>query len=127
VVLQEIFGVNHHIRSVTDRYAAQGYLAIAPGLFDRVGADIQLGYTGPDMTQGVEVRSKTKLDETLADIDAAVQAGGGRRPGRRGRLLLGRHASPMRRPCRLAGIKAAVGYYGRRHRRHARREAQKHR
>ncbi len=73
VVLQEIFGVNHHIRSVTDRYAAQGYLAIAPGLFDRVGKDIELGYTQDDITKGADIRSKTKLDDTLADIEAAVK------------------------------------------------------
>ena len=92
VVLQEIFGVNHHIRSVTDRYAAQGYLAIAPGLFDRVGKDIELGYTQDDITKGADIRSKTRLDDTLADIEAAVKevASAGTRRGRR--LLLGRHA-----------------------------------
>jgi carboxymethylenebutenolidase len=111
VVLQEIFGVNHHIRSVTDRYAAQGYLAIAPGLFDRVGADIQLGYAQPDMTQGMEVRGRTKLDDTLADIEAAVPAVASAGPvGVVGYCWGGTLAYAA--ACRVAGIKAAVGYYG---------------
>ena len=51
VVLQEIFGVNSHIRAVADGYAAAGYLAIAPSTFDRVERDVQLGYTPDDMTR----------------------------------------------------------------------------
>ena len=53
VVLQEIFGVNSHIRSVADGYAAAGYLAIAPATFHRVQAGVELGYTEPDFGQGV--------------------------------------------------------------------------
>ena len=45
VVIQEIFGVNTHIREVADGYARQGYIAYAPKLFDRIGANIELGYT----------------------------------------------------------------------------------
>ena len=47
VVIQEIFGVNHHIRSVCDRLAAEGYVAIAPSIFDRTQPNFQCGYT-PD-------------------------------------------------------------------------------
>jgi carboxymethylenebutenolidase len=111
VVLQEIFGVNHHIRSVTDRYAAQGYLAIAPGLFDRVGKDIELDYTADDITKGADIRSKTKLDLTLADIEAAVKAVASAGPvGVVGYCWGGTLAYAA--ACRVPGIKAAVGYYG---------------
>jgi carboxymethylenebutenolidase len=111
VVLQEIFGVNHHIRNVADRYAAQGYLAIAPGLFDRIGPDIQLGYSATEIPKGAEIRSKTKLDDTLADIEAAVKALAGAGPvGVVGYCWGGTLAYAS--ACRVPGIKAAVGYYG---------------
>ena len=111
VVLQEIFGVNHHIRSVTDRYAAQGYVSIAPALFDRVGKGIELAYTQDDVTKGADIRSKTKLDATLADIEAAVKAVASAGPVAVVGYCWGgtlAYASA----CRLSGIKAAVGYYG---------------
>src|SRR5580704_11806314 len=111
VVLQEIFGVNHHIQSVTDRYAAQGYLSIAPALFDRVGKGIELAYTPDDITKGADIRSKTKLDDTLADIEAAVKAVASAGPvGVVGYCWGGTLAYAS--ACRVAGIKAAVGYYG---------------
>ncbi|MBV9569557.1 MAG: dienelactone hydrolase family protein [Hyphomicrobiales bacterium] len=111
VVLQEIFGVNHHIRNVTDRYAAQGYLSIAPAVFDRVGKGIELSYTQDDVTKGAEIRSKTKLEDTLADIDAAVKEVAGSGPvGVVGYCWGGTLAYAA--ACRVSGIKAAVGYYG---------------
>src|SRR3990170_8331521 len=55
VVVQEIFGVNSHIRSVADGYAADGYLAVAPALFDRVKRNYDTGYTQPDIEAGVAV------------------------------------------------------------------------
>jgi carboxymethylenebutenolidase len=72
VVLQEIFGVNHHIRSVTDRFAAEGYLAIAPALFDRVAKGIELGYDQSTMQAAIETRAKIPLEQTLLDMDAAI-------------------------------------------------------
>ncbi|MHB8886125.1 MAG: dienelactone hydrolase family protein [Methylovirgula sp.] len=74
VVLQEIFGVNHHIRKIADGFAAEGYLVIAPALFDRVAPNIELGYGPEDFKQGMEIRARTKLEDTLADIEAAVAA-----------------------------------------------------
>jgi carboxymethylenebutenolidase len=71
VIIQEIFGVNNHMRKVTDGFAKDGYLAIAPALFDRVGKDIQLGYAGADMDKAKESRAKLKWDEVLADTAAA--------------------------------------------------------
>ncbi len=73
VVLQEIFGVNAHIRSVADGFAQAGYLAIAPALFDRAQRDVELDYNSETMQQGIQLVQKLKLDQTLEDIDAAIQ------------------------------------------------------
>ena len=74
VIIQEIFGVNSHIRSVCDGYAADGYVAIAPALFDRVERGIELGYVEPDMGRGRETRGKLSWDGALADVSAAAAA-----------------------------------------------------
>jgi carboxymethylenebutenolidase len=73
VVLQEIFGVNHHIRSVTDRFAGHGYLAIAPALFDRVAKGIEFGYDQSTMQQAIATRAQIPLEKTILDMDAAIQ------------------------------------------------------
>jgi carboxymethylenebutenolidase len=70
VVIQEIFGVNTHIRAVTDAYAAQGYVAAAPCLFDRVRRGIELGYTPPDIEQGRGYALQIKRDVLLKDLQA---------------------------------------------------------
>ena len=72
VILQEIFGVNEHIRSVVEQYAAAGYLAIAPALFDRVGRNLELGYTPQDVQQGTGYRLQIDDAKALLDIGAAV-------------------------------------------------------
>lgn len=74
VVIQEIFGVNSHVRSVADDYAKQGYLAIAPALFDRARPGIELGYTEDDVTEGREIRSQIDNNDALQDIAAAADA-----------------------------------------------------
>jgi carboxymethylenebutenolidase len=72
VVVQEIFGVNGHIRSVVDRYAAAGYLAIAPAIFDRERPGIELGYTEADIEVGRDIaRVKLDFQTVLADVAAA--------------------------------------------------------
>jgi carboxymethylenebutenolidase len=72
VVVQEIFGVNSHIRSVADRYAAAGYLAIAPAIFDRERPGIELGYTDDDIAVGRDIaRGKLDFQNVLADVAAA--------------------------------------------------------
>ena len=58
IVIQEIMGVNHHIRAVADLYAAQGYLAIAPALFDRVEPGFEVGYDGPSIQRGMAIAGK---------------------------------------------------------------------
>jgi carboxymethylenebutenolidase len=72
VVLQEIFGVNAHIRAVVEQYAAAGFLAIAPALFDRIGRNIELGYTPRDMEQGTGYRLQVDEAKALLDIGAAI-------------------------------------------------------
>jgi carboxymethylenebutenolidase len=74
VVIQEIFGVNPHIQSVTDRYAAAGYLAIAPAMFDRVERDVSLGYEASDLEAGIGLAGKLDFKLVLADAVAAGQA-----------------------------------------------------
>ncbi len=74
VVIQEIFGVNAHIREVVDAYAADGYAAVAPQIFDRVERDIELGYEEADMGKGVEIAfEKLEMPNTLSDIQCAIE------------------------------------------------------
>lgn len=72
VVVQEIFGVNGHIRAVTDGYAKEGYTAIAPCLFDRVRRGIELGYSPESMQEGRGYVAQLKQEQVLADLAAAI-------------------------------------------------------
>jgi carboxymethylenebutenolidase len=72
VVVQEIFGVNSHIRKVTDGYAADGYVAIAPALFDRVRRGIELGYSDATMQEGRGYVKQLKREQIIADLGAAI-------------------------------------------------------
>jgi carboxymethylenebutenolidase len=113
VVLQEIFGVNSHIRSVADGYAAAGYLAVAPETFSRVQPGVELRYTEADMNQGFALKTaaETQVEQVLQDIAAAVahaaQAG---KVGVVGYCWGG--LMSWRAACELPGIAAAVTYYG---------------
>lgn len=80
VVLQEIFGVNSHIRKVAERFADYGYRVLAPALFDRVTPDIELGYTQEGIKVGLEVRAKILPEKTLLDLQATAAAFGAGRP-----------------------------------------------
>lgn len=71
VVIQEIFGVNAHIRSVVDRFAGEGYHAIAPALFDRIQPGTELRYEGEDIQRGYGMRMQLQDKDALADIAAA--------------------------------------------------------
>jgi carboxymethylenebutenolidase len=114
VVLQEIFGVNSHIRGIAAAYAAQGFVAIAPATFHRVQADVNLGYTQDDITAGIALKAAVEAmpaPGVLQDIAAAVAYGA--QFGKVGvvgycwgGLLTWRAA------CTLGGIHAAVSYYG---------------
>jgi len=74
VVVQEVFGVNSHIRAVADGYAAEGYYAIAPALFDRVESGVELGYEQADVARGVELAfQQLQMPQTLADLGTAIE------------------------------------------------------
>ena len=116
VVLQEIFGVNAHIREVADGYAAAGYLAVAPATFQRAKAGMELGYTADDMQAGMALKATVEaLPEpgVLADIQAAVDYAAKTSGGKVGivgycwgGLLTWRAAG------QVTGLSAAVPYYG---------------
>jgi carboxymethylenebutenolidase len=72
VVIQEIFGVNKHIREVADGYAADGYLVIAPAMFDRVEKNVELDYKAEDIARGREIRGKVTNDMAVKDAQAAI-------------------------------------------------------
>jgi carboxymethylenebutenolidase len=74
VVIQEIFGVNSHIRRVAEQYAAEGYVAIAPAMFDRLKKGVDLGYDAAGMQAGIDLMMKATNEGALADVNAAINA-----------------------------------------------------
>jgi carboxymethylenebutenolidase len=111
VILQEIFGVNQHIRNVTDDFASHGYESIAPALFDRAQRDVELGYDEGGMKAGIDLRAKVSLDDTLADVAAAVAAVASVGPVAVIGYCWGGSLAFLS-ATRLSGIACAVGYYG---------------
>lgn len=73
LVIQEAFGVNAHIRSVADRYAREGFLAMAPAMFDRIERDVDLGYTGDDLQKGISLAKQIKPDDAVKDMAAGLE------------------------------------------------------
>ena len=111
VVVQEIFGVNSHIRRVADGYAAAGYRVLAPALFDRVRPGIELGYADADIAEGRAIREKITFDNALTDVGAALDAL--RATGNVGVVgyCWGGTVTWLA-AARLAGFAAASSYYG---------------
>ena len=111
VVIQEIFGVNAHIRAVTDRFAVDGYLAIAPAIFDHVEMGFDVGYDPESRERGVALVGKTDREQTMRDVGAAIDvAKEGGKVGIVGYCFGGSIAWAA--ACTLPGLSAAVGYYG---------------
>ncbi len=111
VVIQEIFGVNAHIREVTDKFAAEGYLAIAPAVFDRIEKGFDVGYDPESRARGIAIVGKIDFEQTLRDAAAAIQvAKAGGKVGIVGYCFGGSIAWAA--AARLQGLSAAVGYYG---------------
>ncbi len=73
VVVQEIFGVNAHIRSVVEGFARDGYVAIAPALFDRIEPGVELRYEGEDMQKAVALYQQLKPETALLDVAAGFE------------------------------------------------------
>ena len=116
VVIQEIFGVNSHIRAVADGYAAEGYLAVAPAAFHRVKPGVELAYTDADMGEGFGYKMAVEalpapgvMQDIQAAIDHAAQASGGK-VGIVGYCWGG--LLTWRAACTLSRLSAAVPYYG---------------
>ncbi|GAC1602516.1 MAG: dienelactone hydrolase family protein [Ramlibacter sp.] len=114
MVLQEIFGVNSHIRQVADGYAADGYFTVAPATFHRVKPAVELGYTGDDVTAGAALKAQVEAlpaPGVLQDIQAAIQhAARGGKVGIVGYCWGG--LLTWRAACLLDGLSAAAPYYG---------------
>jgi len=112
VVIMEIFGVNHHIRAVTDRFAQDGYLALAPVFFDRIKPGIELGYTADAIQEGRNHVMALGFDKALLDVQSAIDSLRGRgmkKVGVTGFCWGG--TITWLTACRL-NVDAAVGYYG---------------
>ena len=111
VVVQEIYGVNHHIRSVADRVAAAGYVALAPAIFDRAERGVELKYDPDGLKRGMALAQKIPQGQHLASVEAAIAALAAHGPtGIVGFCLGGTLAfAAATKGDRLA---AAVGYYG---------------
>lgn len=111
VVAQEIFGVNSHIQSVCEGFAADGYAVIAPALFDRYQRGVDLGYTPDDIAKGRELKGRTQIDATMLDVAAARNALSA--AGKVGIVgyCWGGYVAWMT-ASRLSGIACAVPYYG---------------
>jgi carboxymethylenebutenolidase len=114
VVLQEIFGVNSHIRSVADGYAAEGYLAVAPSTFHRVKPGVDIGYSAEDMNAGSTLKAAVEAlpaPGVMQDIQTAIHhAGQAGKVGIVGYCWGG--LLTWRSACLLDGLAAAVPYYG---------------
>ena len=112
VVIQEIFGVNPHIREVVDGYADAGYAAIAPQIFDRIEPGIELGYDDDGMAQGIELAFQ-KLDHDATNLDLQAAINEAARHGKVG--VVGYCFGGLltwRAACALDGVAAASSYYG---------------
>jgi len=116
LVVQEIFGVNSHIRQVADGYAAEGYVAVAPAAFHRVKPGVELGYTDADMGEGFGYKTAVEalpapgvMQDIQAAIDHAAQVSGGK-VGIVGYCWGG--LLTWRSACTLKGLSAAAPYYG---------------
>jgi carboxymethylenebutenolidase len=110
VVVQEIFGVNSHMRHVADTFAAAGYAVLSPALFDRAERGVELGYQQSDVAAGLALRGKVPMEQTLEDILAAATALGPRPIGIVGYCWGGTIA--WLGATRTHAFKAAVGWYG---------------
>jgi carboxymethylenebutenolidase len=116
VVIQEIFGVNSHIRNVADGYAAEGYVALAPAAFHRVKPGVELGYAEADMGEGFGYKTAVEalpapgvMQDIQAAIDHVAKVSGGK-VGIVGYCWGG--LLTWRAACTLTGLSAAAPYYG---------------
>ena len=125
VVLQEIFGVNAHIKAIADNFAKHGYLAVAPSTFHRVKADVNLGYTPADIDTGKELKAAAEAiaPQVMLDVQAAIDFADSlmdeersAQVSKRGKVGIVGYCwgglLTWRAACTLTGLSAAVPYYG---------------
>jgi carboxymethylenebutenolidase len=110
VVVQEIFGVNHHMRVVAERLAGFGYRVLCPALFDRAARDVELGYTPEDIKTGLALRAQIPIEAVQLDLEAAAAAFGAKPVGVIGYCWGG--ALSWLGATKTQSFKAAVGWYG---------------
>ncbi len=111
ILIQEIFGVNSHIRSVADGYAQAGYLVVAPALFDRVQRNYEAGYSQDEVGKGVEIMKQLSFENALLDVQAAAASA----PKKLKSAIVGYcygGTVAWLVACKLHGLSAAVCYYG---------------
>jgi carboxymethylenebutenolidase len=111
VVLQDFFGINPQIRKIADEFAAEGYLAIAPSLFDAVKPDVALGYDEDGLAQGVELTQQVGTERAIGDIQQAVDS-----VKNAGKVTIvgygwGGYLAYLSAN-RVSGVACTVGYYG---------------
>jgi carboxymethylenebutenolidase len=111
VVVQDFFGVNPQIRKIADDFAAKGYIAIAPSLFDAVKPDVALGYDEGGLAQGVELTQQVGTERAIGDIQQAVDA-----VKNAGKVTIvgygwGGYLAYLSAN-RVSGVACTVGYYG---------------
>lgn len=111
VIIQEIFGVNKYIRSVCERYAALGYTAIAPALFDRVETGVELDYTADAIQAGLKLKTAIPAEQSLADIAACIDAVKNAGPVSVIGYCWGGSLAYLA-ACRLDGLSKSIAYYG---------------
>ncbi len=111
VVIQEIFGVNHHVRNVCDRFAALGYTSVAPAVFDRTQPDFECGYTPEEVAHARTFIPKIDWAKMMLDTQAAIDSV--KSAGKVGIVgyCLGGSVAYMA-ACKLDGLACAIGYYG---------------
>jgi len=117
LVIEEIFGINGFVRSVADRLAAEGYVAIAPDIHHRDGAGLDLGYEKEDREIGMQLIPKLTYDNLRADLGAAVAALRGNPAVKEGQLgcigfCIGGHVAYLAAATPELGIKATASFYG---------------
>jgi len=111
VVIQEIFGVNNHIRNVCDKLAADGYTALAPALFDRISPNFESGYTPDEIAEARKYVANPDFGAMLKDTDAAIKELKKSGPVAIIGFCLGGTIAFLS-ACKLDGLSAAVAYYG---------------
>ena len=111
VVIQEIFGVNHHIRAVCDRLAAQGYAAIAPALFDRQQPNFECGYTPDEIANARKFVANPDWGAMMRDTQAAIDEAKKVGPAAIVGFCMGGSIAFLA-AAKLNGLSAAIGFYG---------------